>query len=140
MTELFGMSDAARFQNETVLRQLAAGRIGEGTLVEPASHATIARLMTWWTVVTETAIVVAMLLPRTRLADGLRDVTLLVFCWTAYTFGSVTGFGWLLLIMGVAQCPGERRRTRFVYLATFVMVLLYARTPWSDLLVSLFGS
>ncbi len=140
MTEIFGMSEALRFDNDMVLRQLTNGRIAEGTLVEPAGHVLLARWMTWWTVVSETAIIIAMLLPRTKLADAARDITLLLFCWTAYTFGSVTGFGWLLLTMGVAQCPGERRRTRFVYLATFVLVLIYARTPWSDLLASLLGS
>ena len=71
--------------------------------------------------------------------SGLRDATLLLFCWTAYSFGSVTGFGWLLLTMGVAQCDDGRRRARFLYLATLVLVLIYARTPWSNFLTLLFG-
>jgi hypothetical protein len=138
---ILGMSESARFENGMVLRHLSTGRLATGTLVEPGIHALIATLMTWWTIVTETAIIIAMLVPsRTKLADGLRNVTLLLFCWSAYSFGSVTGFGWLLLTMGVAQCPADRRRTRFVYLFTFVLVLIYARTPWSDFLISLFGS
>jgi len=141
LTGILGTSESVRFDNDLVLRQLSSGRLEVGTLIEPGSYVLIAKLMTWWTVVTETAIIIAMLLPsKTKLADGLRDVTLLLFCWTAYSFGSVTGFGWLLLTMGIAQCPAERKRTRFVYLATFVLILIYARTPWSSLLISLFGS
>jgi hypothetical protein len=112
-----------------------------GTLVEPAGLALVARLMTWWSILTESAIALVFFWPsRGKLADGLRDATLLVFCWTAYSFGSVTGFGWLLLTMGIAQCDGGRKRTRWLYLLTFVLILVYARTPWSDLLASLFGS
>ncbi len=137
---VLGMTASTRMENEMLLGQLSSGRLATGTLVEPASHVLSAKLMTWWTILTESAIVIAFLLPGIRLAAGLRDVTLLAFCWTAYSFGSVTGFGWLLLIMGIAQCPGERKRARFMYLLTFVVVLIYARTPWSNLLVRLFGS
>jgi hypothetical protein len=141
MSALFGLSQAMSFDNDLVLNQLAKGRIAVGTLVEPAGLVLVARLMTWWTILTETAIALAFFWPsRGRLANGLRDTTLLVFCWTAYSFGSVTGFGWLLLTMGIAQCDGGRKRTRWLYLLTFVLILVYARTPWSDLLTSLFGS
>jgi hypothetical protein len=141
MSGLFGLSQAMSFDNELVLNQMAKGRLATGTLVEPAGLVLVARLMTWWTILTETAIALAFLWPsRAKFAVGLRDATLLVFCWTAYSFGSVTGFGWLLLTMGIAQCDGGRRRTRLLYLLTFVLILIYARTPWSDLLTSLFGS
>ena len=141
LSGLLGMSESVRFDNDLVLRQIAKGRLAAGTLVEPSSHLLAARLMTWWTVLTETAIVVAFLSPsKTKLASGLRDTTLLLFCWSAYSFGSVTGFGWLLLTMGVAQCDRERKLARFLYLFTFVLILVFARTPWSSLLVFLFGS
>jgi len=137
---VLGMSESVRFENDTVLRQLSTGRSATGTLVEPAGHVLIAQLMTWWTIITETAIVLAFLIPsRTKLADGLRDATLIVFCWTAYSFGNVTGFGWLLLTMGVAQSAAERKRTRFLYLATLVLILVFARTPWTDFATLLFG-
>ncbi len=141
LSGLIGMTEAMRVDNDLVLRQLATGRLAAGTLAEPAGLAALARLMTWWTIVTEAAIVVTFLLPsRINAVQAARDATLLLFCWTAYSFGSVTGFGWLLLTMGIAQCAVRRRRTRFVYLATFVLILMYARTPWSELLVLLFGS
>ena len=141
MSALFGLNQAMSFDNDLVLNQLAKGRLATGTLVEPAGLALVARLMTWWTILTETAIALAFLWPsRAKFAVGLRDATLLIFCWTAYSFGSVTGFGWLLLTMGIAQCDGGRKRTRWLYLLTFVLILVYARTPWSDLLTSLFGS
>lgn len=141
LSGLVGMSESVRFDNDLVLRQMAKGRLATGTLVEPGSLVVIARLMSWWTILTEMAIAIAFLWPsKTKFAAGLRDVTLLAFCWTAYSFGSVTGFGWLLLTMGIAQCDGGRKRTRFLYLFTFVLILVYARTPWSSFLVSLFGS
>ncbi len=141
MSGLFGMSEAVSFDNDLVLRQMAKGRMATGALVEPAGLVLVARLMSWWTILTETAIAVAFLWPaRAKRAVGLRDATLLVFCWTAFSFGSVTGFGWLLLTMGIAQCDRGRKRTRLLYLLTFVLILVYARTPWSSFLTSLFGS
>jgi hypothetical protein len=130
-----------RFENDLVLKQIAKGRLASGTLVAPEGLAVMARLMTWWTIVTETALAIAFLWPsRTRFAATFRDATLLLFCWTAYSFGTVTGFAWLLLTMGVAQCVAERKRTRFVYLFTYVLILVYSRTPWSAFLLSLFES
>ena len=139
--ELVGMTAAIRYENDLVLRQLAQGRLAAGTLVEPAGFVLTSKLMTWWTILSETAIVAAFFWPsKTKLAAGLRDATLLAFCWTAYSFGSVTGFGWLLVMMGVAQCGSERKRARFLYLLTLVLILVFARTPWSSLLTMLFGS
>jgi hypothetical protein len=136
-----GMTDAIRYDNDLVLRQLSKGRIASETLIEPAGFLVAARLMTWWTILSETAIALAFLWPsRTKLAAGLRDATLLLFCWTAYSFGSVTGFGWLLVMMGIAQCGRERKRVRFLYLLTLVLILIFARTPWSWLLTALLGS
>jgi len=141
LSGLVGMSESMRFENDLVLRQMTKGRLISGTLEGPHSLIGLAHFMTWWTILTETALAIAFLWPgRNKLVAGFRDVTLLLFCWTAYSFGNVTGFAWLLLTMGIAQCVGERKRIRFVYLLTYVLVLLYARTPWSAFLLSLFGS
>ena len=141
LSALAGMSESVRLENDLVLSQMTKGRLTTGTLVAPDSLVVVARLMTWWTIITETAIAVAFLWPsRTKLATVFRDATLLLFCWTAYSFGSVTGFAWLLLTMGIAQCDGGRNRTRFLYLLTFVLILVYSRTPLSSFLISLFAS
>jgi len=141
LSGLAGMSESVRFENALLLRQMAKGRLITGTLAEPDNLVVLAQLMTWWTILTETALAIAFLWPtRTKRMAGFRDAALLLFCWTAYSFGNVTGFGWLLLTMGIAQCDGERKRIRFIYLLTYVLVLLYARTPWGSFLVSLLGS
>jgi hypothetical protein len=41
----------------------------------------------------------------------------------------VVGFGWLLLAMGVAQCPADARGLRAAYLACCGLLILYAG-PW----------
>ncbi len=67
---------------------------------------------------------------RMEWAARLRDGALLLFCVTTYAVATVAGFAWLLLAMGVAQCPSEQRRTRLAYLGTFGLVYFYREVPW----------
>jgi hypothetical protein len=64
----------------------------------------------------------------------LRDASLLIFCATTYAIATIEGFAWLLLSMGLAQCPTRRPRTRSAYLAVFALILLYRELPWVDLI------
>jgi hypothetical protein len=88
--------------------------------------------MTWWTVAIEGFLALAFLWPRDRGLSRLRDAALLVFCATTYAAATVEGFGWLLIAMGVAQCPPERPRTRGLYLAAFALILFYREVPWTE--------
>ncbi len=50
----------------------------------------------------------------------------------------MAGFGWVLLVLGLAQCSAAERVTRKIYVGAFVVVLLYAEIPWVELLLSWF--
>ena len=52
-----------------------------------------------------------------------RDVLLIVFAVTTYLVATVKGFGWLLMIMGIAQT--ERIWVRVGYFATFLLIQAY---------------
>jgi len=99
----------------------------------PDGLARAARLATAVTAALEASLALAFLLPWRRLA-ALRDGLLLVFCAGTYALAPVEGFGWLLVAMGVAQCDPARRGTRWLYLAAFVLIGLYATLPWDALL------
>ena len=70
-----------------------------------------------------------------RLALG-RHTSLLDFCVATYALAPVAGFGWLLATMGLAHCRPGQRRLRGVYLAVFILILLYTEFPWTGVLAA----
>jgi hypothetical protein len=99
------------------------------TLETPALRR-LASLATWLTLLLESAVASLFLLPDRFRSGRLRDFTLMAFCATTYMIAPVPGFGWLLLAMGIAQCPEDARSTRWSYLACFGLVLLHDNVPW----------
>jgi len=99
----------------------------------------LAQLLTFWTVAIEGLLALAFLWPGRSGPARLRDACLLLFCATTYAVATVDGFGWLLIAMGVAQCPPERGRTRALYLAVFALILCYREMPWLSLLADRAG-
>jgi hypothetical protein len=102
-----------------------------GTLETPALR-TLASFATWFTLGIEAAVAVLFLFPGRNAVVRRRDFALLAFCATTYAIAPVPGFGWLLLAMGIAQCPEDARRTHGLYLACFALVLLHDHVPWFD--------
>jgi len=101
------------------------------TLIVPAALTTFAQIATWWTVTIEAAVALCFLWPR---KDGIyrqRHVPLLLFCATTFAVAPVAGFGWLLLLMGIAQCEPERTTVRALYLAIFFLILFYQEFSWT---------
>jgi len=90
-------------------------------------------VLTWGTITMEGLIAVAFLAPVTALGR-LRDLLLQLFALGTYAVAHVVGFGWLLMIMGYAQCRAESYRTRAAYVAIFFLIQLYT-LPWLDLAV-----
>jgi len=112
-----------------VLRQHVDGAIASLPMPElPQRFHWLALSLTWWGGAIEAAVALLFLSPG-RLARNARDALLLGFCVTTYAVASVPGFGWLLAILGLAQCPAKRRKLRAAYLAVFVLILLYASIP-----------
>jgi hypothetical protein len=90
---------------------------------------------TWSLLALEAGIAISALWPWRAFAQGLHHGLLLMFCLTTYAFAPVAGFGWLLLIMGLAQCEERQRMLRRTYVAAFLLMLFYAEVPWAGLLL-----
>jgi hypothetical protein len=80
-------------------------------------------------------VAVLMLLPTAPLATNLRHASLLGFCLVTYAFAPVAGFGWLLLVMGLAQVAPGRTWLKGTYIAAFLAVVFYDDLPWAELLL-----
>jgi hypothetical protein len=109
-------------------------------LVLPPRVLALAGVATWWTITSELVVALSFLWPGTGGLARLRDAALLLFCAATYAFATVEGFGWLLLAMGAAQCDPLRERTRWLYLATFALILSYREVPWADVLRPAIGA
>jgi hypothetical protein len=110
------------------------GRSVAHTLVEPAQLTRFAQVATWWTVCLEATVALTFLWPGKGWVTRQRHLALVGFCVTIYAVAPVVGFGWLLLVMGVAQCEPERTAVRTAYLVLFFGLLGYQELPWTALL------
>ena len=101
----------------------------EAALVStPRLHA-ISLAVSAFVLAVESAIALAFLVSRPRRLGGLRDALLLVFFVTTYPFAPVPGFASILAVMGLAQCPADRPKTRLAYVAFFVLIPLVVVLP-----------
>ena len=69
-----------------------------------ARLALLADVLTWWTLAIEGAVALAFLCPGPSWLGRHRDHLLITFTVTTYLAAPVLGFGWLLLVLGLAQC------------------------------------
>jgi hypothetical protein len=102
-------------------------------LVEPPRLRVFANLATWGSLLLESMVAILFLLP-TKLSErisGWRHIMLLVFCLATYPFAPVAGFGWVLLVMGLALCRQDQPVMKAVYIASYFLVLLFAEIPWA---------
>lgn len=142
-------SDAVRLLGGLSQAQLAESRryltpLPEGAeLVNPPHLQVTPRLWrlvqvaTWGGLALEAAIAVLWLPPnRSAALLAARHAAVLLFCVGTYAFAPVAGFGWLLLVLGLATTTADQRRLRVAYVGTFCIVLLYAEIPWASLVVA----
>ena len=85
----------------------------------------------YWTLLIEGAVAAAFLLIGIRWLARCRDWILIIFIATTYFLLPVLGFAYVLIIMGLAQCPPNRDRDRIAYLALLAGLQL-ARLPWKQ--------
>jgi hypothetical protein len=135
-TTLGGMTAQQMSENGYLMGQLTAhdGILEQVRLLTAPDIGWIAGFVTWWTILIEAVIAVLFLLPDRVLVRRLGDATLLIFAVTTYWVATVIGFGWLLMIMGVAQCRPQDQVTRVLYVATFLLILIYT-APWAELIM-----
>ena len=140
-TELVGggLDEATLRNNLSLVLQLrdpAQGLESVSLQTTPRLQA-IAIASTWWTAFIEGLVTVQFLIPtRWRLAR-YRDGTLMLFAITTYAIAPVMGFGWLLMILGIAQTRPEQGRTRLLYVLTCFVIAAYKHVRWLDPVVDL---
>ncbi len=89
------------------------------------SIAPLAMFLTWWTVLIEGLLGVLFFLPASKWANTTRNGLLILFAVTTYSVAPVRGFGWMLMLLGLAQCNHEERRYRWGYLAALLIIQAY---------------
>lgn len=92
----------------------------------------LAVVMTWWGIVIETLLAVTWLAPLRGRISLVRHLLLFVFCVTTYGLVAITGFGAILLVMGMATV-GEGTRLRTAYVIGILGLALW--TPLWRLLI-----
>jgi hypothetical protein len=128
-----GLDAAELLERRELLTQHADGVAHETTALplEPPRFRAAAWLATHGTFACEALLAIAFLWPLGRGPSRIRDPLLIGFCAVTYLVAPVSGFGWLLIALGVAQTDTERWRTRAAYVAVFGLVYLYRESSWN---------
>ena len=108
-------------------------------VVETGRLRTLSAISTWGVLAHEAAIATAMLLPSAPIVVAARHALLLSFCAVTYAFAPVAGFGWLLLVIGLAQVPRDAYWLRVAYVGAYLLVIFYAEVPWPELIMRLWS-
>lgn len=96
--------------------------------------APLAMFLTWWTVLIEGLIGLLFLFPAGKWTNRIRNGLLTLFAATTYSVAPVRGFGWMLMLLGLAQCPtsangpsanGDEQKFRWGYLAGLLLIQAY---------------
>lgn len=135
-----GLNEEQLKHNRDVLSPLPEGAelLDPPKLINtPALHS-FAWVATWATLALEASIAFLFLIPMKRLYWP-RHIVLLLFCLITYPFAPVAGFGWLLLVMGMAQCRPEHRILKGIYIAAYFVVLIVAEIPWAGTIANWIG-
>jgi hypothetical protein len=106
-------------------------------VVEPFRLRAFATASTWGVLGLEALVAAAMFLPSSRASTIVRHTALLLFCAITYAFAPVAGFGWALLVMGLAQVESRQLWLGRVYVVAFLVVLVYTEVPWADLMLDM---
>jgi hypothetical protein len=152
LAAVLGRIDPALLAENRVMveAQIATARLDSVMLHGAPLLVPISIALAWLTVLLEGAIAVAFIgalvrgvalvegQPASRLFES-RDWLLVAFCFSTYILARVGPFGFLLALMGLAQCERERPWARLAYLASMVVVTLYDWLPWRDWLLALLG-
>lgn len=108
------------------------GRATEVRLGVGPRISALATVMTGWGIAIESILAVSWLAPLKERLTWIRHVSLLAFCITTYGLVAITGFGTILLVMGMATTP-DGSVWRRVYGVGIVVLALW--TPlWSAFL------
>ena len=114
-----GGPDADQLRDNRYLLGMLLARPGENvavTLTTTSWLRAATKAASYWTILIEGSVALSFLLSRPRWLACMRDALLMLFVLTTYSLLPIVGFGSILVLLGFAQCPRERRRTRIAYL------------------------
>jgi hypothetical protein len=134
IAQLVGRMDEATLDQNRAL--VLTDRHGTGParpFIEPQAFRRLVFVSTWAVVMLEALVAVAFLSRRPAALHRARDALLVGFCLITYAVAPVPGFGWLLVVMGLAQADDARPRLRWAYLGAWAVILVYEYVPWATL-------
>ena len=102
----------------------------------PVSYLRLAAILTWGTLLFEITLALVFLLPWWRW-ETPRHVLLLAYTLGIYALATIPGFGWLVLLMGMAQVPRERSTLRATYVTAWFSLFFLNAIPRSHFLSAL---
>jgi len=115
---------------------LSGSEVMSVQLTGSARLASIARFLTWWTVGIEAALAVAFLCPNRRGVAIFRNCLLLLFALTTYAVAPIRGFGWMLMLLGLAQCDEHEKGFRWAFLGGLIVIQI-CTLPWAAVIALL---
>jgi hypothetical protein len=137
-----GLTEAQLGENRDYLTPLPEGAelLTPRVLHAPRRFRALVLVASWGTLAVEALAATLWLMPLARRGWLVaRHVVVLFFCLTTYAFAPVAGFGWLVIVLGLATCTPRDRWLRGLYATTFAIVLLYAEVPWAWLALTGLG-
>jgi len=129
ITSVGGLTAEDVAHNRMALAALPEGAelLDPPPLVETSSFRRLVWISTIGSLLLEVVIAVAGIATiAARTGTRALHAALLSFCALTYAFAPVAGFGWLLLSMGAAPARPDQRVLRAAYVATWMLVLVYA--------------
>lgn len=137
VTRLVGGMDAVTLEQnrQFLLRDRHGDRADRRRFVEPASFRAMVAMSTWGVLAIEALVAWAFLVSWPATLHRARDGLLIAFCATTYAVAPVPGFGWLLVVMGIAQADEGAHWVRPAYLVAWGLILVYEYVPWASLLL-----
>lgn len=128
LTGALDMASLAENQNAIAAMEQSVNNglpIREFTLISSAGVEWLAYLVSYSTLILEAGLAIVLLVPsRSNAMTWLGHIGLIAFLVTTYLAVPVIGFGWLLIIMGLAFCPPDFRRLRWTYVVLFFALQL----------------
>ncbi len=89
-------------------------------LMEP-----LAQFLTWWTLLIEALVALCFLWPDRQPMNRWRHSVLFAFIITTYPIAGISGFAWLLLVMGRIQCRPGLKKTHLGYILLLLLTFLF---------------
>lgn len=106
------------------------------SLSDTSQIGVLSQFLTWWTILIEGALAIVFLLPNCRMLSVARNCLLLLFAGSTYAVANVIGFGWVLMVLGLAQCSDDEKGFQFSYILAFLLIQAYA-IPYPEILKTL---